>query len=96
MLQLLSAPIALKPPSRLGKRKRRKISEIGAKNLKKAPPQPSESTTPPPEGHNLRKTSAKSPASIATKKDTIQTSVPSRPSEKTSIGLGDFRVGDWG
>ena len=30
------------------------------------------------------------------KKDTIQASVPSPLSQKTSIGLGNLRVGDWG
>ena len=47
-------------------------------------------------GLNHRKTLARSNVTIVTKKATMQPSALSHLREKTSIGLGDLRVGDWG
>ena len=52
--------------------------------------------TPPPEDLGLKKTSDRSSIITITKKDTMQPSVLSHQSQKTSTGLGNLRVGDWG
>ena len=60
-------------------------------------PQPPEITRPttPPEDLRLKKTSARSFVTTLTKKDIEQPSVPSHPSQKSSVSFGNLRVGDW-
>ena len=48
------------------------------------------------EGLNPKNTLAKSLITIVTIKATIQSSVQSHLRQKTSIGLSNLRVGDWG
>ena len=98
---LLSASIALRPLSRLGKRKRRRIGGIGGGSLKTLPRPPGliqrilwEAIRVVVEGLNPKKTLARSPVTIITKRATMQPSARSHPRQKTSIGLGDLRVGD--
>ena len=108
--KLLSVPITLRSPKRLEKRKRtttgteRATEPHKMEDHKKALPQPPGSTTPPPLGVEIHegtrteaadRTHPRLPVRIATKRATMQTSVRNLWSQKTSIGFGDFCVGDW-
>ena len=107
--KLLSVLITLRPPKRLGKRKKTTVSTKKAtepheiEDHKEAPPQPPGSTTPSSLGVEIHektrtevavRTKPRLPARIATKKATMQTSVQNLSSQKTSIGLGNLRFGD--
>ena len=99
--QLFSILITLRPPRKLGKRKKRTIGNIdNPAGQTISPPRPSQppGVTQPttlPENLGLRKTSAKLSVITVTKKNTMQPSVPSHPSDKTSVSLGNLRDGDW-
>lgn len=88
----------LKLPSKLERRKRGKRRRNGKNFTEKKglriPPQSPESTIPLAGGHDFKNTSAKSLDSLVTKNDTMQISISSHPSKKTSVSLGNLCVGD--
>ena len=85
------------------KRKRKRIGGIAGGSLKTSP-RPSGLIQPVPwkaiqvivEGLNSKKTLARSPVAIVTKKAIMQLSIQSHSRQKTSIGLSNLHVGDWG
>ena len=108
--KLLSVPITLRFLRKFKRRKRITAGTKGVikphkmEDHKKALPQPPRSTTPPSlkveiyERTRIEaedRTQPRLPAGIATKRATMPTSVQNLQSQKTSIGLGDLRVGDW-
>ena len=52
--------------------------------------------TTPPEDLRLKKTSARLSVTTITKRNTMQPSIPSHQRLKTSTGLGNLRINDWG
>ena len=102
--QLLSVlPITLRPPSRLGRRKKRRRNErdVTEKEGLRIPPQPLGPIVPALAKKKVKKTAptvktqARSPVETVAKRDTTLTSTPNHPSQKTSVSLGNLRVSDW-
>ena len=101
--QLLSVLITLRPPKKLGKRRRRKRTTKNIDNSAyqtmspSRPPQPLEVTqpTPLPENLGFRKTSARLSVITITNKDIMQLSVLSHLSQKISINFDNLSVSDW-
>ena len=89
----------LRLPKRLENRRKKTIGNIddsaGQKMNPLGPLQPPGVTQPipSPEDLGLKKTLARSFVTIVIKRDTMQLSVPSHQSQKTSSGLGNLCVG---
>ena len=79
-------------------KEKKKISNIEAKSLKRAPSQSLGAIwlIPLQESFEPKKILVRSFATIVAKKDTILPRVPSYQSQTTFTGLGNFRVDNWG